>query len=106
MIELNVILGENEYPLKIKEKIVTEDQSFFTQMDSDMDKGWQMSKSWVENPSQFQRCQIAADRLFTSIHLNKKETAIMMAAYIINQMPEVKVIDIDISGNMEETSFS
>lgn len=106
MIELNVILGENEYPLKIKEKIVTEAQSFFTQMDSDMDKGWQMSKSWVENPSQFQRCQISADRLFTSIHLNKKETAIMMAAYIINQMPEVKVIDIDISGNMEETSFS
>ena len=106
MIELNVILGENEYPLKIKEKIVTEAQSFFTQMDSDMDKGWQMSKSWVENPSQFQRCQIAADRLFTSIHLNKKETAIMMAAYIINQMPEVKVIDIDISGNKEETSFS
>ncbi|MDG2172152.1 MAG: hypothetical protein P8L38_05295 [Gammaproteobacteria bacterium] len=106
MIELNVILGENEYPLKIKEKIVTEAQSFFNQMDSDMDKGWQMSKSWVENPSQFQRCQIAADRLFTSIHLNKKETAIMMAAYIINQMPEVKVIDIDISGNMEETSFS
>ena len=106
MIELNVILGENEYPLKIKEKIVTEAQSFFNQMDSDMDKGWQMSKSWVENPSQFPRCQIAADRLFTSIHLNKKETAIMMAAYIINQMPEVKVIDIDISGNMEETSFS
>lgn len=106
MIELNVILGENEYPLKIKEKIVTEAQSFFNQMDSDMDKGWQMSKSWVENPSQFQRCQIAADRLFTSIHLNKKETAIMMAAYIVNQMPEVKVIDIDISGNIEETSFS
>ena len=106
MIELNVILGENEYPLKIKEKIVTEAQSFFNQMDSDMDKGWQMSKSWVENPSQFQRCQIAADRLFTSIHLNKKETAIMMAEYIINKMPEVKVIDIDISGNMEETSFS
>ena len=71
-----------------------------------MNKGWQMSKSWVEKPSQMQKCQIAADRLFTSIHLNKKETAIMMAAYIINQMPEVKVIDIDISGNMEETSFS
>jgi hypothetical protein len=30
----------------------------------------------------------------------------MMAAYIINQMPSVKVIDIDISGNMEETTFS
>ncbi len=106
MHELNIILGENEYPLKIKEKIVEEGQPFFNKMDSDMNKGWQMSKSWIEKPSQFQKCQIAADRLFTSIHLNKKETAIMMAAYIINQMPDVKVIDIDISGNMEETTFS
>ena len=106
MYELNIILGENEYPLKIKKKIVEEAQSFFDQMDSDMNKGWQMSKSWVENPSQIQKCQIAADRLFTSIHLNKKETAVMMAAYIIHKMPAVKVIDIDISGNMEETTFS
>ena len=71
-----------------------------------MNKGWQMSKKWIAEPNQFQRCQIVADRLFTSIHLNKKETAVMMAAYIINQMPNIKVIDIDISGNMEETSFS
>ena len=106
MHELNVILGEHEIPLKVKKKIIAEAQSFFNQMDSDMNKGWQMSKSWVENPNQFQKCQIAADRLFTSIHLNKKEIAIMMAAYIINQMPDIKVIDIDISGNMEETSFS
>tara|TARA_B100001758_G_scaffold247926_1_gene268617 strand:- start:6709 stop:7029 length:321 start_codon:yes stop_codon:yes gene_type:complete len=106
MYELKVILGENEYPLKIKENIINDAQSFFSKMDADMDKGWQMSKSWVENPSQFQRCQIAADRLFTSIHLNKKETAIMMAAYIINQMPTVKIIDIDTTGNMSETSFS
>ena len=106
MYELKVILGENEYPLKIKENIINDAQSFFSKMDADMDKGWQMSKSWVENPSQFQRCQIAADRLFTSIHLNKKETAIMMAAYIINQMPTVNIIDIDTTGNMSETSFS
>ena len=106
MYELKVILGENEYPLKIKENIINDAQSFFSKMDADMDKGWQMSKSWVENPSQFQRCQIAADRLFTSIHLNKKETAIMMAAYIINQMPTVKIIDIDTTGNMSEPSFS
>ena len=106
MYEVNFVLRDNEEALKIKKKIVEEAQSFFNQMDLDMNKGWQMSKSWVENPSQIQKCQIAADRLFTSIHLNKKETAIMMAAYIINQMPDVKIIDIDVSGNMEETTFS
>tara|TARA_B110000444_G_scaffold35097_1_gene30505 strand:- start:72 stop:215 length:144 start_codon:yes stop_codon:yes gene_type:complete len=47
MHELNVILGENEYPLKVKKKIIADAQSFFSQMDSDMDKGWQMSKSWI-----------------------------------------------------------
>jgi hypothetical protein len=106
MHEVTVILGENKYPLKIKENIVSDSKPFFKKMDDDMDKGRQMSKSWVENPDQLQRCQIAADRLFTSIHLNKKQTAIMMAAYIIDRMPEVKIIDIDTTGNMEETSFS
>jgi len=106
MHELTVILGEDEYPLKVKKKIIAEAQDFFRQMDSDMSKGFQMSRSWVEKPSQLQKCQIAADRLFTSIHLNKKETAVMMAAYIINHMPNIKVIDIDTSGSMEETSFS
>jgi hypothetical protein len=106
MHELTVILGEDEYPLKVKKKIIDDAQDFFTQMDSDMSKGFQMSRSWVENPSQLQKCQIAADRLFTSIHLNKKETAVMMAAYIINKMPDITVIDIDTSGSMEETSFS
>ena len=38
MHELNIILGENEYPLKIKEKIVEEGQPFLIKMDSDMNK--------------------------------------------------------------------
>ena len=63
MHEITVILGENEYPLKIKENIVSEAKTFFTKMDADMDKGWQMSKSWVENPDQFQKCKIAVELL-------------------------------------------
>ena len=60
---------------------------------------------YMDNPNQVQRCQIVADRLFTSVHLGKKETAILMAAYILNQMPDVKTIDIDTTGNMEDTIF-
>ena len=44
MYELTIILGENEYPLKIKEAIVSEAGPFFEKMDSDMSKGWQMSR--------------------------------------------------------------
>ena len=48
MHEITVILGENEYPLKIKENIVSEAKTFFTKMDADMDKGWQMSKAGLK----------------------------------------------------------
>jgi len=41
--------------------------------------------------------------LFYKYHT--KETAILMAAYILNQMPDVKTIDIDTTGNMEDTIF-
>ena len=33
MYELKVILGENEYPLKIKENIINDAQSFFSKME-------------------------------------------------------------------------
>ena len=105
MFEVKIILGENSYPLKISRKIVSDAQDYFNKLDDDMNKGWKMSKSWVDNPNQVQRCQIVADRLFTSVHLGKKETAILMAAYILNQMPDVKTIDIDTTGNMEDTIF-
>ena len=58
-----------------------------------MEKGWQMGQVWVDQPNQLQKCQIAAERLFTSIHNGRKETAIMMAAYIIYHLPKTKSID-------------
>ena len=72
MFEVKIILGENSYPLKIRSKIVSDAQDYFNKLDADMNKGWKMSKSWVDNPNQVQRCQIVADRLFTSVHLGKK----------------------------------
>ncbi|MEC7885357.1 MAG: hypothetical protein VX544_01025 [Pseudomonadota bacterium] len=105
MYELKIILGNNSYPLKIKPLIIEEGVDFFKKMDVDMEKGWQMGQIWVEKPNQLQKCQIAAERLFTSIHNGRKETAIMMAAYIIYHLPKTKSIDIDTAGNMQDTIF-
>ena len=55
MFEVKIILGENSYPLKISSKIVSDAQDYFNKLDADMNKGWKMSKSWVDNPNQVQR---------------------------------------------------
>lgn len=74
-------------------------------MDRDMDGGWQMSREYVEHVDTQQRCQIVADRLLTSILNGRKSTALVMAAYILTRIPGVTGVDIDTTGEMQNTEF-
>jgi hypothetical protein len=74
-------------------------------MDADMDRGWQMSRDWIENPNQEQRCQIAADKILTAIETENEKLLMLMAAYILRTMPGVKSVNIDITGDMNETDI-
>jgi len=65
-----------------------------------------MSREWVENPGTIQRCQIAADRILTSLHTESEKMATLMAAYILKKLPNVTTVDIDTEGDMTQTSFS
>ena len=38
-----------------------------------MDKGWQMSRFWVEKPDLYQRCQIVADRILGAFHTENQK---------------------------------
>ncbi len=70
-----------------------------------MDQGWQMSREYVPNPDVEQRCQIAADRLLTAMHNENKHSLLLMAGYIIKRLPNVERVDIDSTGNINETRF-
>ena len=59
---LNVVIEEQNYPVDVPAEIVAEGEEFFRKLDRDMDRGWQMSRDWVDNPDQEQRCQIIGDR--------------------------------------------
>jgi hypothetical protein len=91
-----------EYQLKVPEHIITEATDYFDMMDSDMNRGYQMSRRWVESPDQFQRCQIAADHILTALETDNGKTATMMAAYILNRMPTTQEIHLNIEGDMME----
>ena len=102
---LKVLMDGNVYSISITSEITIEGEPFFSKMDQDMDKGWKMSREWVENPTQIQRCQIAADRLVDSIHSENETLTHLMVGYILTRMENVQEVHINTEGDMMETQF-
>ena len=102
---LKVIIESNQYSIEVPDEVLTHGESFFRKMDQDMDKGWQMSREWVAQPSNLQRCQIAADRLVDAIEADNENLAHLTSGYILTHLPGVKEVHIDTEGEMQETRF-
>jgi hypothetical protein len=102
---LNIRVEDQSYPVDVPENILTEAGDYFTKLDQDMDRGWQMSRSWVDNPNPEQRCQIIADRILGAFENENKKSLILLSAYILSRFPNLKTIDISTNGEMQETSF-
>lgn len=103
---LKVIIDEKVIPIEVPDYMLVEAEDFFNKMDVDMDKGWQMSREWVESPNNIQRCQIAADRILTSVHTESEKMATLMAAYILKKLPNITSVDIDTEGDITQTRFT
>lgn len=99
---LKVVVEGHTQQIQIPENFINEAADYFLMMDTDMDKGYQMSQFWVEKPDVFQRCQIAADKILTAIQTDNERTATLMAAYILARMPDTKVITLSQNGDMSE----
>jgi hypothetical protein len=103
---LKVFLEEQTYPIEIPDYIVSEAEEFFSILDSDMDRGWQMSQHWVDEPDAYQRCQIVADKLLTALHNDEQKTGVMLSAYILNRRPGTRELHLSTSGDMNEHVLS
>ena len=102
---LKVTIDEKTFPLEVNDEMIHRGNDAFKKMDADMDQGWQMSRVWVDNPNDLQRCQIAADKMLTAIQQEKTATVGLMAAYILHKMPGIQVVDIDTTGDMTLTEL-
>ncbi len=102
---LNVRIEEQSYPIEVPDDMVNSADDFFNKLNTDMDRGWQMSRSWVDNPDVEQRCQIIADKILGAIEHENKGSLLLYSAYILRHLPQVKTVDISISGEMQETVF-
>jgi hypothetical protein len=102
---LKVVVAEQVYPITVPDHLLADAEEFFSKIDRDMDRGWQMSRDWVDCPSQEQRCQIIGDRMLTAMHENNENYMVLLSAYILARVPGVVGIRIDTNGEMQETEL-
>lgn len=102
---LKVVVDEQTYPIRVPEDIVRDGEDFFSRIDRDMDRGWQMSRDWVDKPDQLQRCQIIGDKMLTAMHNNNERMMVLLSAYILARVPGVQGIRIDTNGEMLESEL-
>ena len=102
---LNISIEDQNYPIDVPDEVLAEGSDFFKKVDDDMDKGWQMSRSWVDKPDVEQRCQIIADKILGAFEQENKKSLVLLSAYIMGKMPGVKTVYVSTNGEMQETSF-
>ena len=102
---LKVVIEEQVYPINVPDEIIMEGEEFFRKIDKDMDKGWQMSRDWVQEPDQLQRCQIVGDKMLTAMHNDNGKMMVLLSAYILARVPGVEGIRIDTNGEMLESEL-
>ena len=103
--KLNVIVDERAYAVDVPPHLFHDAEDFFQKMDSDMDHGWQMGPEFIENPDKVQRCQIAANKLLTSLSGANETMIMLMAGYILKRLPGVSGVRIDTGGEMLHTEM-
>lgn len=102
---LNVAIDGQNVDINVPDSMLSEARDFFAKVDTDLDKGYQMGRYWVDNPNGEQRCQIAADKLVTAIENENKNMATMMSAYILSKAPHIESVIIDSSDEIQEIHF-
>jgi len=98
--KLKIIIDDEEQDIHVPDNIITEANDYFDKIDKDMDQGYQMSRIWVSNPDQYQRCQIVGDRILTTLETNNRKTRTLMAAYILAKIPRAYALHLNHEGDM------
>ncbi|MDT8387185.1 MAG: hypothetical protein RQ736_06695 [Thiogranum sp.] len=102
---LKFTIDDQTYEIDVPEQVIEEAREFYDKMDRDLDKGWQMSRFWVENPDLYQRCQIVSDRILSAFHTENKRMLLLMAGYILSRVPHIDEVIVDTSGDITLTEI-
>jgi len=102
---LKIVVDDQIYPITVPPEVISDASEFFDKIDKDMDNGWQMSRDWVQNPNQEQRCQIVGDKMLTAMHNDNQQLMVLLSAYVLARVPTANELRIDTNGEMLETEL-
>ncbi len=102
---LRVITGDEEREVNVEADLMRDALSLLDKMDQDMDRGVQLSRRFVASPNRNERGQVVANRLLTALHTQNNASATLMAAYLIQRIPKLQSVVINIEGEAEDTFF-
>ncbi len=102
---LNAQIEDQIYSLNVPDPLLSEAADFFAQMDQDMAKGIQLGRYWVATPNREQCCQYVANRLLTALENENHKLGRLMAAYLLDRLPPLDRVEIDTSGEADQTLF-
>ncbi|WP_455206148.1 hypothetical protein [Kaarinaea lacus] len=103
--QLTLHIDDKTQTIELPANLLKEGEDFFKMMDRDMDRGWQMSREWVDCPNLIQRCQIAADKMLSAISTENETLLMLLSGYIVSRLPGVTAVKIDTNGEMMETEL-
>lgn len=104
--KLKIIIENKTKELEVPDDIFISGKPFFEKMDKDMNRGWQMGPEFIEQPTQTNRCQIAAEKILQAVDTQNENLLLLMAGYILTRMPNVASVNIDTSGEPLGTEFT
>ena len=98
----HITIDQQPFELELPEGIIGEAQEFITDMDADFNRGVQLGRHWLENPSDEQRCQIAANKIVTAMHQVNIRLFYLMAAYVLSKFPDLKMVTVNSDNEIDE----
>jgi len=99
---LKVTLADQLLELNVPEDFVQKAQDFFDKMDADMDQGWQVNREWIDQPDQYLRGQVAADKLLTALENEDHKLGRLMAGYIVARFPDIDRVELSEQGETRD----
>ncbi|MDH5735323.1 MAG: hypothetical protein OEY87_04290 [Gammaproteobacteria bacterium] len=99
---LNINIDQEYFQLDVPDGLMTELAPIMSDMDKDFDNGIQMGRFWIDNPSDEQRCQLAANNLVNAMHAENKRMLYLMSAYILNKFPTVQEVMVNSDYEMQD----
>jgi len=102
---LDVYIEDQLIRVEVPPDVLQNGGEFFDMMDRDMDKGWRMGPTYIENPDTTQRAQIAAWKMLTAIDTENDRLLNLLAGYIVSRVPGVTAVRLANDGDVNSTEI-